>query len=81
MHSPTSAAKGLRSSFLVYTYKGESITPRCIIATGKVKRAFNRAVETTTFDLARIAVQVDRSFSVKTTNIFFYFYFSILSKD
>lgn len=52
MHSPTSAAKGLRSSFLVYTYKGESITLRCIIAMGKVKRAFNRVVEISTFDLA-----------------------------
>lgn len=39
MHSPTSTAKGLRSSFLASTYKSESITPRCIIATGKVKCA------------------------------------------
>lgn len=67
-----SAAKGLRSSFLVYTYKGESITPCCIIATGKVKRVFNSVVETSTFDLAQLAVQVDRSFSIKSTNVLFY---------
>lgn len=75
MRSPISTAKGLRSSFLASTYKSESITPRCIIATGKV-RAFHRVVETSTFDLARLAVQVNRNFSIKYTNV--YFYFSIL---
>jgi len=70
-HMHSLSAKGLRSSFLVYTYKGESIIPCCIIATGKVKRVFNWVVETSTFDLARVVVQVDRSFSIKNTNVFF----------
>lgn len=74
IHSPTSTAKGLRSSFLASIYKSESITLRFIIA-GKV-RAFDRTVETSTFDLARVAI--NRNFSITCTNVFFYS--SILSR-